>query len=215
MARLKSSLFVMNKRKRLPKREQNGQSSQTGKIAYTRRIKWKQKHNAICVGHHYAQAKTDNGNKTQIIGGKDEPNIVFIRTSQRTSRHGARERLKVSTSYKTPIVLLIYTIQSGKGLGTHRGKKTFTYKVHNLLSFEMWIFHNGQPDCDNDLIIFEAITSTYVQCSLAWVAVVGEVRIVPQISQCNPYERGYPQEYPIEDTLWRHHIQCCIKRVIN
>jgi len=99
-------------------------------------------HNAICVGHHYAQTKTDNGNKTQIIGGKDEPNIVCIRTSQRTSRHGAHERLTVSTSYKTPVLLLIYTIQSGKSLGTHRGKKTFTYKVHNLLSFEMWIFHN-------------------------------------------------------------------------
>jgi hypothetical protein len=55
------------------------------------------------------QAKTDNGNKTQTTGGTDEPNIVFIRTSQRTSRHGAHEGLKVYTSYKTPVVLLIYT----------------------------------------------------------------------------------------------------------
>ena len=53
------------------------------------RINWRQKHNTRCVGHHYAEAKTENGYKTQTIGCKDEPNIVFIRTSQRTSRHGA------------------------------------------------------------------------------------------------------------------------------
>jgi hypothetical protein len=47
----------------------NGQFSETGNIAYTRRIKWKQKHITICVGHHYAQAKTDNGNKTHTTGG--------------------------------------------------------------------------------------------------------------------------------------------------
>jgi hypothetical protein len=45
---------------------------------------------------------TKNGNKTQTTGGKDEPNIVLIRTLQRTSRHGAHEGLKVST-YKTPV----------------------------------------------------------------------------------------------------------------
>jgi hypothetical protein len=71
-------------------------------------------------------SKTDNGNKTQTTGGKDEPNIVFIRTSQRTSRHGAHEGLKVYTSDKTSVVLLIYTIQSDQSLGTHRGKKTST-----------------------------------------------------------------------------------------
>jgi hypothetical protein len=36
-----------------------------------------QKHNTICVGHHYTQANTNNVNKTwallQITGGKDEP----------------------------------------------------------------------------------------------------------------------------------------------
>ena len=44
---------------------------------------------------------------------------------------------------------------------------------------------------------------------------VGEVRVVPQIPQCNPYGRGYPWWYPIEDTICGHHMQCCIKRVIN
>jgi hypothetical protein len=42
----------------------------------------KQKHNTIYVGHHYAQANTNNINKTwtllQITGGKDKPNIVFF-----------------------------------------------------------------------------------------------------------------------------------------
>jgi len=37
----------------------------------------------ICVGHHYAQTNINNVNKTyallQTIGGKDEPNIVFMR----------------------------------------------------------------------------------------------------------------------------------------
>jgi hypothetical protein len=36
----------------------------------------------ICVGRHYAQTNTKNVNKTrallQTIGGKDEPNIVFM-----------------------------------------------------------------------------------------------------------------------------------------
>ena len=39
--------------------------------------------NTIYVGHHYAQANTINVNKTwdllHITGGKDEPNIVFMR----------------------------------------------------------------------------------------------------------------------------------------
>ena len=84
----------------------NGQSSKTGNIGYTRRRKtqhnmcWtplytnknttqyvldttihKQKHNTICVRHHYTQTKTNYVNKTcvlQTTGGKDEPNIVFF-----------------------------------------------------------------------------------------------------------------------------------------
>jgi hypothetical protein len=32
----------------------NGQSRETGNIGYTRRRKTKQKHNIICIGHHYA-----------------------------------------------------------------------------------------------------------------------------------------------------------------
>jgi len=32
----------------------NEQSRETGNIAYARQRKTKQKHNTICVGHHYA-----------------------------------------------------------------------------------------------------------------------------------------------------------------
>ena len=42
----------------------NGQSRETGNIGYTGRGKTKQKHNTICVGHHYAQANTHKVNKT-------------------------------------------------------------------------------------------------------------------------------------------------------
>jgi len=38
------------------------------------------------------------------------------------------------------------------------------------LSFEIWIFGNGQPDCDDDRIIFVAMTSTKEQRSLVRVA---------------------------------------------
>jgi hypothetical protein len=51
----------------------NRQTRETGNIGYTRRRKAKQEHN------------TNNVNKTrtplQTIGGKDEPNIVFMRIS--------------------------------------------------------------------------------------------------------------------------------------
>jgi hypothetical protein len=40
----------------------NGQSRETSNMEYTRRRKTKQKHNTICVGHHYVQAKTNNVN---------------------------------------------------------------------------------------------------------------------------------------------------------
>ena len=45
----------------------------------------KQTHNTICVGQHYTSTNTNNVNKTstllQTTGGKDEPNIVFMRKS--------------------------------------------------------------------------------------------------------------------------------------
>jgi hypothetical protein len=51
----------------------------------TRRRKTKQKHNTICVGHHYVQTNRNNVNKTwaflQTTRGKDEANIVFMQKS--------------------------------------------------------------------------------------------------------------------------------------
>jgi hypothetical protein len=45
----------------------------------------KQKHNTICVRHHYAQANANILNKTraflQTTGGKDEPNISCMQKS--------------------------------------------------------------------------------------------------------------------------------------
>jgi len=42
----------------------NGQPRETGNIGYKRRRNTKQKHNTICVGHHYTQTNTYNVNKT-------------------------------------------------------------------------------------------------------------------------------------------------------
>jgi hypothetical protein len=39
--------------------------------------------------------------------------------------------------------------------------------VKDPLSFEIWIFHNGQPDCDDDRRSFVAMTSTWEQGNLA------------------------------------------------
>ena len=48
----------VNKRKRYriqKEQSKNEQSRETGNIEYTRRRKTKQRHNTICVGHHYTQ----------------------------------------------------------------------------------------------------------------------------------------------------------------
>jgi hypothetical protein len=42
----------------------NGQSRETGNIGCTRGRQTKQKHNTICVGHHYTETNTNNVNKT-------------------------------------------------------------------------------------------------------------------------------------------------------
>ena len=66
----------------------------------------------------------------------------------------------IRTSYKTHAVLFIYTENSGKSLGSNGGKKACTYKVKDPLSSKIRIFRNGQPDCDDDRIIFVLMTST-------------------------------------------------------
>ena len=58
----------------------NGTSTETGNTRHTRRRQAKQKHNTICVWHHYMQTNTYNVNKTRTLlqrtGGKDEPIIA-------------------------------------------------------------------------------------------------------------------------------------------
>ena len=78
MATLNSSLFVLNKRKQLPKREHNMDNPVKLAKQRTQNQENQKKNNTICVGHHYAQTKTDNVNKTQTTGGKDKPNIFFF-----------------------------------------------------------------------------------------------------------------------------------------
>ena len=51
------------------------------------------------------------------------------------------------------------------------------YKVQDLLPFEIWLFQNGQLDCDNDLIICEARGLTYEQRSLVWVSFASAAEI--------------------------------------
>ena len=67
---------------------------------------------------------------------------------------GARERQAVPASYKTPAVLLIYiyTVKSGKSLGSDNAKwkENIYVKVKDPFSFEICIFCSGQPDCDDD-----------------------------------------------------------------
>jgi hypothetical protein len=45
-----------------------------------------------------------------------------------------------------------------KSLGSDRGKNTFKYKVKDPLSFEIWIFCNGQQDCGDDHRMFVALS---------------------------------------------------------
>jgi len=41
---------------------QEWKSRETGNMGYIRRRKTKQKHNTICVGHHFTQTNTNNVN---------------------------------------------------------------------------------------------------------------------------------------------------------
>ena len=57
----------------------------SGNIRYARQRQTKQKESTPGVGHRYSQANTNIVRKTLVLlqttGGKDEPNIVFMRKS--------------------------------------------------------------------------------------------------------------------------------------
>ena len=57
---------------------ENGQSREPGNIGYTRRRQTKQKHNTICVGHHYTQTNTNNANKTWSLLQTTEGKAICI-----------------------------------------------------------------------------------------------------------------------------------------
>ena len=60
---------------------QKGQSRETGNIGHTRRRQTKNKHNTICIGHHYTQTIINNLNKTcallQIIDHQNSCKDIF------------------------------------------------------------------------------------------------------------------------------------------
>ena len=60
-----------------------GQSRETGNIEYTRLRKVRQKHNILCVEHHYVETNTNSVNKTCALLQTTEGNIVFRSPGQR------------------------------------------------------------------------------------------------------------------------------------
>jgi hypothetical protein len=79
-----------------------------------------------------------------------------------------------------------FPFMSGKSL-SDREKKTSTQKVKYPSSFEIWIFRNGQPDCDDDRRIFVAMTSTWEQGNLAGVAFASGAELCP-VSHCTGHK---------------------------
>jgi hypothetical protein len=108
----------------------------------------KQKHNRVCVAHHYTQTNTNNVNKTwdllQTTGGKNEPNIVFMRKSQRTSQH---ETQNVKTHNRTTQKLKRWATR------TPPKKRGWTQVLVKGKQFLLLIRH---PQCDS-----------YIQSSMA------------------------------------------------
>jgi hypothetical protein len=109
--------------------------------------KSKQKHNTICIGHHHTQTQTNtnNVNKTNrtsfLCGNRNGHHNIktYNNATQKTKKMSSmdptkkpwvnsdvREGEAVPASYKTPSVLFIYTVKSGKSLGSYRGKKKST-----------------------------------------------------------------------------------------
>ena len=70
----------------------------------------------------------------------------------------------------------MYTVKPGKSLGSDRGKKTSTKKVKHPLSFEIWIFRNGQPYCDDHRNLFLLI-SKYLLINKIFVQLTPTIQI--------------------------------------
>ena len=82
-------------------------------------------------------------------------------TDTTKTNSSAHDGEAVPASYKTPTVLLIYIVKSSKSIvGDREKKRKRVIEVKDPLSFEIWIFRNGQTVRDDNRSIFVAITST-------------------------------------------------------
>ena len=68
---------------------QKGQYRETGNIRYTRRRKTKQKHNTICVAHHYMQTNTNN-----LIRHEPSYTQMEVKTNRTSFLYGNRSTRK-------------------------------------------------------------------------------------------------------------------------
>jgi hypothetical protein len=106
---------------------------ETDNIGFSRRRQAKQKHNTICVGHHYMQANTNNVNHTwaplRPTGGKDEPSIVFYAEIVTTSQHGT-QNVKIHNKTTLKIKNLINTDPAKNMINTDPAKKHDQHGPH-------------------------------------------------------------------------------------
>ena len=88
----KGTLYINVREYRRGKQKRTIQRNWKHRIHKTK--KTKQKHNSICVGHHYRQTNTNNVNETrallQTTGDIDELNIVLMRKLQQISQRGTQ-----------------------------------------------------------------------------------------------------------------------------
>jgi hypothetical protein len=111
--------------------------------------------------------------RAQILNVHDlNTNLNYCRSSNVLSlycifdwlieRERERERVPlvhyICACYKTPTVLLIYIVKSSKSIvGDREKKRKLVIEVKDPLSFEIWIFRNGQTVRDDNRSIFVAI----------------------------------------------------------
>ena len=71
----------------------NGQSRETGSTGHTRRRKTKQKHNTVCVGHHYVQA-----NKINEINVREYRRGIKNANREKLATYGTQDEENLSTN---------------------------------------------------------------------------------------------------------------------
>ena len=128
---------------------------ETDNIGFSRRRQAKQKHNTICVGHHYMQANTNNVNHTcaplRPTGGKDEPSIVFYAEIVTTSQHGT-QNVKIHNKTTLKIKNLINTDPAKKHDQHGPRQKTWSTRTppKNMINTNPAKKHNTDPAKTHD-----------------------------------------------------------------